>query len=157
MVHNGSTDENIPMAEDCGAQGHRFTWGEEFSAAPKGAVQFAEDDWNLVMDAHQWLENGARELLQASTFRPPLRVVRRQNLDEDGGAAQRNNNWIPPLLPRGGGHQGRRHQQPVAPPPRLALPPVVRHHGYHSAKLEKKRGRHGALLHPEQVEQPEEP
>ncbi|MET2465195.1 glycosyltransferase family 2 protein [Ralstonia sp. SM1864_UCD524_TZ4] len=157
VLDTGSTDATVAIAEACGAQVHHFTWGDDFSAARNAALQFADADWHLVMDADEWLERGAGELREACTFGPLLGVVCIQSLDDAGGATQRTNTWIPRLLPRGVRYQGRVHEQPVASLRRVRLPLVFGHDGYVSAKLEKKRGRNAALLHAELADHPDDP
>ncbi|AKZ28413.1 glycosyltransferase [Ralstonia pseudosolanacearum] len=157
VLDTGSTDATVAIAEACGAQVRHFTWVDDFSAARNAALQFADADWNLVMDADEWLERGAGELREACTFGPLLGVVCIQSLDDAGGATQRTNTWIPRLLPRGVRYQGRVHEQPVASLRRVRLPLVFGHDGYVSAKLEKKRGRNAALLHAELADRPDDP
>ncbi|MHA6879130.1 glycosyltransferase family 2 protein [Ralstonia pseudosolanacearum] len=157
VLDTGSTDATVAIAEACGAQVHPFTWVDDFSAARNAALRLADADWNLVMDADEWLESGADELREACTFGPLLGVVCIQSLDDAGGTAQRTNTWIPRLLPRGVRYQGRVHEQPVASLRRVRLPLVFGHDGYVSAKLQKKRGRNAALLHAELADRPNDP
>lgn len=157
VLDTGSTDDTVAIARACGAQVHHFTWIDDFSAARNAALEKADADWNLILDADEWLEAGVEELRTACTFGPLLGVVCVRSEYDISGAVEQTNTWIPRLLPRGVRYEGRVHEQPVASLQRVRLPLVLGHDGYLNAKLDKKRDRNATLLHEELAQRPDDP
>ena len=157
VLDTGSTDDTAAIAKACGAQVHPFTWVDDFSAARNAALAAANADWNLILDADEWLEAGTEELRDACTFGPLLGVVCVRSEYDVAGHVEHTNSWIPRLLPRGVRYQGRIHEQPTGNLKLVRLPLVVGHDGYMNAKLDKKRGRNHALLQLELAARPDDP
>lgn len=152
VLDTGSTDDTVAIAEACGATVHSFAWCDDFSAARNAALDHSDADWNLILDADDWLEGDARAL--GSHALPPapaparfvgcVRIVNRSGPDE---AVARK--FIPRVLPRGVRYEGRIHEQPVSPLPMVLLPLMLRHDGFEEAQLERKAGRNEAILRAE--------
>ncbi|WP_296227978.1 glycosyltransferase [Ralstonia sp. UBA689] len=157
VLDTGSTDDTVAIAKACGAQVHHFKWIDDFSAARNAALAVANADWNLVLDADEWIESGTEELRNACTFGPLLGVVCIRSEYDISGHVEHSNSWIARLLPRGVRYKGRIHEQPAANLQRVRLPLVLGHDGYMNAKLDKKRGRNHALLQQELAEHPDDP
>lgn len=163
VLDTGSTDDTVAIAQACGAQVHHFTWVDDFSAARNAALAAANADWNLVLDADEWIAGGTEELRDACTFGPLLGVVCIRSEYDISGHVEHSNSWIARLLPRGVRYKGRIHEQPVASTStaanlqRVRLPLVIGHDGYMNAKLDQKRGRNHALLQQELAEHPDDP
>lgn len=62
VLDTGSTDDTIAIARACGAQVHQAPWNDDFSQARNTALELADADWNLVLDADEWLESGTQAL-----------------------------------------------------------------------------------------------
>ncbi|MEE8617055.1 MAG: glycosyltransferase family 2 protein, partial [Roseateles sp.] len=160
VLDTGSTDDTVAIAKACGAQVHHFTWVDDFSAARNAALDAANADWNLVLDADEWIEAGTEELRNACTFGPLLGVVCIRSEYDISGHVEHSNSWIARLLPRGVRYRGRIHEQPVptaANLQRVRLPLVIGHDGYMNAKLDKKHGRNHTLLQLELAAHPDDP
>lgn len=157
VLDTGSTDDTIAIAISCGAEVHEATWVEDFSAARNKALALADADWNLVLDADEWIENGGTSLQVARNSPPSLGVVKVKSDDESTGRKLHNISWIPRLLPRGVRYKGRIHEQPVSVLPRVRLPLILGHDGYIKSEMIKKFGRNRSLLLQEQALQPNEP
>ena len=157
VLDTGSTDDTVAIAKACGAQVHHFTWVDDFSAARNAALDAANADWNLVLDADEWIEGGTDELRDACTFGPLLGVVCIRSGFEVSGKVEQSNSWIARLLPRGVRYKGRIHEQPDADLQRVRLPLVIGHDGYLDVKLDKKRGRNHTLLQLELAARPDDP
>jgi hypothetical protein len=159
VLDTGSTDDTVAIAERCGATVHHFTWRDDFSAARNAALDHSDADWNLILDADEWLADGADAL--APALLPPTSVaaarfigcVRIVNQGTDAQARK----YIPRVLPRGVRYEGRIHEQPVSPLPKQLLPLAVGHDGYAGAQLERKAGRNDALLRAELAANPSDP
>ncbi len=57
--HRLDDDETIEMAEAAGAETHRFAWCDDFSVARNAALALSDADWNLVLDADEWIDGPA--------------------------------------------------------------------------------------------------
>jgi glycosyltransferase involved in cell wall biosynthesis len=149
VVDTGSTDATVAIARATGAQVHEIAWTDDFSAARNAALAYSPAQWNLVLDADEWIGDAAgdvvREAIEAARapFIGLLPVASEFDLQ---GRVEAANSWLPRLLPRGVGYQGRIHEQPVSDLVRRQVPLPVLHDGYRTAILEQKKGRNQALL-----------
>jgi glycosyltransferase involved in cell wall biosynthesis len=55
ILDTGSSDDTIAVAQDAGAQVHRFEWTNDFAAARNASLTHARGDWILVLDADERL------------------------------------------------------------------------------------------------------
>jgi glycosyltransferase involved in cell wall biosynthesis len=157
VLDTGSTDGTINIARTCGSRVFQFDWIDDFSAARNVALSHSDADWNLILDADEWIVSGG-DSLRASVLGPPsfIGVV---NVASSFGTPEGSStsvNWISRLLPRGIRYAGRIHEQPVSALPRKRLPVTVGHDGYDPASLALKRGRNAALLMAGLAEKPED-
>lgn len=148
VLDTGSTDDTVAIAEAAGAEVARFAWIDDFAAARNAALDLSDADWNLVLDADEWLAGG-EDALAALGAAPFLGEVRIESRFEGVAGPETGVSWIPRLLPRGVRYEGRIHEQPASPLPRKRLPLVVGHDGYEAAQRLKKAGRNEALLRAE--------
>jgi glycosyltransferase involved in cell wall biosynthesis len=147
VLDTGSTDATISLARAAGARVGRFAWIDDFSAARNAALDLADADWNVIVDADEWLESGS-EVLLALRHTPPdfvgaLRVDSRFDDAQGVGTAP---SWLPRVLPRGVRYEGRIHEQPVHAMRVRRLEAVLGHDGYRHQALQAKAGRNRALL-----------
>lgn len=160
VLDTGSTDDTAAIAQSCGALVRHMVWTHDFSAARNTALQAANADWNLILDADEWLESGGEHLRTLRSARPSVGVVCVRNDTDDGGDATPSSQliaWIPRVLPRGVHYTGRVHEQPVSSLPAARVPIVVRHDGYTAAKMQKKGERNTQLLLGELEHRPDDP
>lgn len=152
VLDTGSTDDTVAIAQACGATVHHFTWCDDFAAARNAALAHSDADWNLILDADDWLEGdasalGARTLPPApapARFVGCVRIVNRSSPDQPV-----TRKFIPRVLPRGVRYEGRIHEQPVSSLPMVLLPLMLRHDGFEEAQLARKAGRNEAILRAE--------
>jgi len=149
VLDTGSTDATREIAAACGAQVHEFAWRDDFAAARNAALALSDADWNLVLDADEWIEGGA-EALAADALPAAgggfLGEVRIESRMDQPGAQGVGRSWLPRVLPRGVGYEGRIHEQPASDLPRRRLALVVGHDGYTTESLERKGARNETLL-----------
>jgi glycosyltransferase involved in cell wall biosynthesis len=159
VLDTGSSDGTVEIARAAGAEVHAFAWCDDFSAARNAALDRSDADWNLVLDADEWLDAGAEalspETLPRHRAAPPsfigcVRILNIKDAREGGGRRA----YIPRLLPRGVRYTGRIHEQPVSALPLVQLPVTVLHDGYEPAQQARKKGRNEALLRAEIDAQP---
>ena len=65
VLDTGSKDDTPAIARTHGAIVHSFPWTGDFSQARNKSLSLADADWNLVLDADEWIAPGmSREVLQ---------------------------------------------------------------------------------------------
>jgi glycosyltransferase involved in cell wall biosynthesis len=151
VLDTGSADDTVAVARGCGAQVHAFTWCDDFSAARNAALAHSDADWNLVLDADEWLEAPVTGLDAAALPAAPARrfIGQAQVASEieqtDGPTVVRS--WIPRILPRGATYSGRIHEQPhAAGVETVRLEVRIGHDGYMPDALARKADRNEVLL-----------
>jgi len=149
----------VDIAKGHGAELHQMDWPNDFAAARNAALDKSDADWNLILDADEWLTSGGEALGPATL---PSRHLGRaaftgclQVADATECAAPRRS-YLPRLLPRGVRYEGRVHEQPITDLPLVRLPVLVLHDGYDAAQLEQKAGRNEHLLHAELAVRPDD-
>jgi len=164
VLDTGSVDGTAAIAAAHGARVERFTWCDDFAAARNAALAFSCADWNLILDADEWLAGDLSALSPAALPRLGAGMgfighVRVASQTEDGGGRlDWGQSWIPRVLPRGVRYEGRIHEQPVSGPlPAQPLALEIRHDGYLPKNLARKAGRNEALLLTELQNRPEDP
>lgn len=55
VVDTGSTDQTVPMAREMGAKIFHFQWIDDFAAAKNYAIDQAQGDWIVFLDADEYL------------------------------------------------------------------------------------------------------
>ena len=155
VLDTGSTDATPEIAAAAGAEIRSFTWCDDFAAARNAALAHSDADWNLILDADEWIEDGGNALaiLPATDVLGEVRVASRMDQPGANGTAQA---WLPRLLPRGVCYAGRIHEQPVSDFPRLRLPITLGHDGYTTDNLARKGARNETLLMRELEDAPED-
>lgn len=157
VVDTGSTDDTVALARQCGAEVHHLDWPDDFAAARNHALSLTDADWNLVVDADEWIASGG-EKLRAWCQGPPRLGTLCVNNDYDlSGATAADRCWSNRLLPRGVRYEGRVHEQPISPLPRERLDVHIGHDGYRDAQMEAKQDRNRPLLLLELEAHPDDP
>ena len=151
VLDTGSSDDTAAIAAECGAKVHSFDWCDDFAAARNAALALSGADWNLVLDADEWLEEPGEALgadAVAAWGAAPRFIGEVQILNHvmQGDTVGLSTTWLPRLLPRGVLYTGRIHEQPDAALPRTRLPVRISHDGYMPKNLARKAGRNEALL-----------
>jgi glycosyltransferase involved in cell wall biosynthesis len=159
VLDTGSEDDTPRIAQRAGARVARFRWCDDFAAARNAALDAANADWSLVLDADEWLVDGTAVLQALRTCAPGfVGVVRVDNLyGDNAAAAARSVSWISRVLPRGARYSGRIHEQPDADWPRQRLAVTVAHDGYLDAAMRRKQGRNQRLLQLALADAPDDP
>jgi len=155
VLDTGSRDATPEIARRAGAQVAHFNWCDDFAAARNAALQAADADWALVLDADEWLVEGAAALHALRECAPSFAgVIRVDNLfGVDAARAARSMSWLSRVLPRGARYSGRVHEQPDATWPRRRLDITVCHDGYLDAPM---HGRNEHLLQLALAERPDD-
>lgn len=158
VLDTGSTDDTVALARGCGAEVHHLAWPDDFSAARNHALDLAGADWNLIVDADNWIASGGEALRAFCSG--PLRlgqVCILSDFDGDGGRTDESRSWVTRLLPRGVRYQGRVHEQAISDLPRERLDLHYGHDGYGDDRLAGKSARNRPLLLRELQDRPDDP
>jgi len=62
VLDTGSDDDTVERARGAGARVAHFPWCDDFAAARNAALEEANADWSLVLDADEWIADGAASL-----------------------------------------------------------------------------------------------
>lgn len=145
VLDTGSTDATVAIARAAGAEVQRFAWCDDFAAARNAALDHSRADWNLVLDADEWIAGGTGHLAMLGSEPFIGRVPVTSVFDLQGGV-QAATSWLPRILPAGVRYTGRIHEQPQSDLRRIRVPLEITHAGYRESELARKRGRNRALL-----------
>ena len=149
VLDTGSTDDTVALATARGARVEHFTWVDDFSQARNAALDLSDADWNLVIDADEWLEAGG-PTLQALREQTPLWLGSIEVASHCEGTPGQHpttaSSWLPRVLPRGVRYEGRVHEQPRFDGPRQRLSVRVGHDGYQPEQMLAKGVRNQRLL-----------
>lgn len=147
VLDTGSKDATVALARSAGARVAHFDWCDDFAAARNAALELADADWNVIVDADEWIAEAGIELLQlrhtAPNFVGTLRVD--SQFDSPIGTSIAPS-WLSRVLPRGVRYEGRVHEQPKHALPVKRLETVLAHDGYRADALKAKAGRNADLL-----------
>ena len=165
VVDTGSTDRTVELAREAGARVYEFAWVQDFSAARNYALEQSDADWNLVLDADEYLRPVKRKVLAASLARGDERHGRGKWMgailqfdayrdEKEGSSISVHSALMPRLLPRGVRYRGIIHEQPDANFPCVQIPLQTDHDGY---LLEGKSRRNLEYLERAIEQEPENP
>lgn len=163
VLDTGSTDDTMELARRAGADVHEMAWPGSFSQARNRSLELADADWNLIIDADEWIQSGGDNL------RPWCRTPNRLGsvcVHSSCMMARGNNqeklpsetlNWITRVLPRGARFERRVHEQVASDLPRARIEIHLGHDGYLDEQLITKKGRNWKLLQLDLKERPGDP
>lgn len=147
VLDTGSADATVALARSAGARVGHFQWCDDFAAARNAALALADADWNVIVDADEWIAEAGVELLAlrhtAPDFVGTLRVDSQFDTPIGTSVAP---SWLPRVLPRRVRYAGHVHEQPVHALPVRRLATVLAHDGYRAEALKAKAGRNADLL-----------
>lgn len=157
VLDTGSTDATVQIALSCGARVGHFRWCDDFAAARNAALAMTNAQWCVVLDADEWISEGA-DLLSALRHQAPdfMGQIRVASLIQNGAPCGDATapSWLTRVLPRGVAYEGRVHEQPVSDLPRRKLSVTAMHDGYLPEHMLPKQGRNQHLLRQALIDQP---
>lgn len=160
ITDTGSTDRTKEIATSFGATLTDYAWQQDFASARNFSLAQSDCDWNLVLDADEYLLEGSRQdLCEFMEDTSHIGAIQRQDLyieDIVDGKEQIGGmySWTTRLLPKGVTYQGRIHEQVDSELPIIPVPLLFEHDGY----LQPGKGeRNLAILQEELKLQPEDP
>lgn len=163
VLDTGSKDQTVAIARKCGAEVYHFEWCNDFSAARNAALDLSDADWNLVLDADEWLIAGGPLLMHLKQQTGPLTdqnfvgAVMVESSFDNNQRIDEAACWLTRLLPKGVRFAGAIHEQPIHTQPRRQLDLRIGHDGYETEQLQRKKGRNVALLEQALIANPDDP
>ncbi len=156
ITDTGSSDNTVKIAEEFGAHVSYFEWKNDFAAARNYALEQSPCDWNLVLDADEYLVSGKRRDME-KFIKAGGRVgaIRRyDSYREENGEISQSCVYVTRLIPKGVFYEGKIHEQVISSFPIAPLPLVFDHDGYLQGG---KAERNLEILLEELEETPEDP
>ncbi len=136
ITDTGSTDRTKEIALSFGAVLSDFTWCQDFAAARNFALAQSDCDWNLVLDADEYLIRGSRkELDPFLEHTKQIGAIQRQDFYMEEAVNTEPQlaftySYTSRLLPKGVGYVGKIHEQIDSSLPVYPLPLLFEHDGY---------------------------
>ncbi|MEY8410245.1 glycosyltransferase family 2 protein [Lachnospiraceae bacterium 62-26] len=156
ITDTGSTDNTKEIACKHGARISDFQWCGDFSAARNYALKQSSCDWNLVLDADEYLISGTKKDIQRfiESGNHIGAIERHDSYREANGEISHSCVFTTRLIPNGTFYTGRVHEQIKSALPIAPLPLIFEHDGY---LLDGKGERNLEILLEELDETPEDP
>ena len=132
ITDTGSTDNTVAIAEKFHAHITTYEWNNDFAAARNFALAQSSCDWNLILDADEYLISGSkRDLLSFIEKGNHIGAIQLNNsYRESNGEISQSCLCITRVIPKGTLFEGRMHEQIVSNLPIALLPLVFEHDGY---------------------------
>lgn len=156
ITDTGSTDNTVEIAEKFHAHISKYEWNNDFAAARNYALEQSTCDWNLILDADEYLISGSKkDLLTFIEKGSCVGAIQLNNsYKEANGEISQSCLCITRVIPKGTRFEGRMHEQVVSSLPITLLPLVFEHDGY---MLEGKGERNLQVLLEELKDNPRDP
>ena len=140
VVDTGSTDDTKEIALSCGAKVFDYTWQNDFAKARNYALERSSGDWNLVLDADEYItkvDKGALEqFLENKKQLGSIKIINEIHTKDDKNYSKV---YIPRLLPREIRYVRSIHEQPNSKLPSNKVAIEVYHDGYVNQEVKVKR------------------
>ncbi|WP_228551727.1 glycosyltransferase family 2 protein [Paenibacillus sp. B01] len=156
VVDTGSDDRTRELASQYPkVKVSSFPWTDHFAEARNFALSQSSSDWNLSLDADEYVIVADWKALYQQLESNPGFIGRVKFIDEflnGDGEAEHTQNRLARLMPAGTRFTGRIHEQIDSRLVRLNVPLTVRHDGY---KAQNKSTRNIPLLEQGLLEEPD--
>jgi len=155
IVDTGSHDSTKKIAKSNNAKLYDFVWNGSFSDARNFALQKSTSDWNLVLDADEYMLNDYREPIRSFINQNHVlgRIKIISKFTENGEIGYLKS-YATRLFPANIQYFGKVHEQIQSDLPRIKLPVEVQHDGYFE---KNKSTRNIPILQQEIVNNPNDP
>ncbi|MGN0161830.1 MAG: glycosyltransferase [Lachnospiraceae bacterium] len=147
VVDTGSTDDTGKIMEEYADVTGDFKWCDDFSKARNYSIQLAKNDWILVLDSDEWMEQCDVEVVRRHIMNNPYVVGRVERINDitSLGQVEKGHEHISRLFHRNYyEYKGRIHEQLcrkescIDEPLYCEVPIVIGHSGYLGTKEERR-------------------
>lgn len=131
VVDTGSTDNTKEIARQFGAKIHNYKWNNNFSDARNYSLQKSTSNWNLVLDADEYIIEYSRdEIFEFIKNEKAIGRIEVRDKFIQNGEVDYAKSFISRVFPAGNYYNGRIHEQLDSSLPRKIIPLVIKHDGY---------------------------
>lgn len=140
IVDTGSTDNTKNIALEFGAKIYDYKWDNNFSNARNYALKQSKSDWNLILDADEYITDinlkSLKKFMSSNTN--VVGKVKIVNLFDQDNEIRKSQSFISRLSPKGTYFEGSIHEQLDTNYPREIVDITLEHDGYlHTNKFER--------------------
>lgn len=139
ILDTGSTDRTKVIAQSYDAKIYDWVWNKNFSDARNAALDRSTSDWNLVLDADEYINNDCsttiRQFINQENAIGRVKLV--NQFMGDGGVVSYAHGFISRLFPTGIRYEGSIHEQLASDLPRVKIAVEVNHDGYMNSKADR--------------------
>lgn len=132
ITDTGSTDKTIEIAQKFHAHISNFEWCNNFAAARNYALKQSPCDWNLILDADEYLISGTKNdiLKFMETENHVGAIERHDSYKEANGEISQSCVFTTRLVPKDTFYEGKVHEQIVTNLPIHPISLIFDHDGY---------------------------
>lgn len=132
IIDTGSTDKTKEIASKFGAKIFDYEWNNNFSDARNFAIRQSTGDWNLILDADEFIINFNIDKINnfINSKEKTIGKIKLKNLFEENGEIKKSNAFISRLSPKGILFEGSIHEQLDTSLPREVVDIEIEHDGY---------------------------
>lgn len=131
IADTGSSDSTKEIALSFGAKIFDYTWKNDFSDARNFALSKSDSDWNLILDADEYLTKGSRkDILEFLKNKEQLGAIQIKSSYMDKDEINYAVAYMIRLIPKGIGFTRKIHEQVDSDLPIIKLPLNFGHDGY---------------------------
>lgn len=131
IVDTGSTDNTKSICSEYGAIVYDFDWIDDFSAARNYALSKSSGDWNLILDADEYISNfNKKSIRQFISNCNKVGMVKITNFFNYENEIRSSSEYISRLIPKGVLYTGKIHEQIESSLPRNVVDIEIEHDGY---------------------------
>ncbi|MNO86483.1 SPBc2 prophage-derived glycosyltransferase SunS [compost metagenome] len=139
VLDTGSTDNTMAIVQSYGANVYKWTWNNNFADARNAALEHSTCDWNLILDADEYITNDCGETIRQFINKGKA-IGRIKIVDQfrgSDGILSHAQNFISRLFPSNIRYEGSIHEQVVSDLPRIKIPVEIYHDGYMSPRFDR--------------------
>lgn len=131
IVDTGSIDQTKNIAQSYGAKIFDFKWRDNFSVARNYALAQSSGDWNLVLDADEYITNDCKDSIKKfMSQKACIGRIKRTDMFMQDGELKQSNVYLSRILPKEVRYVGRVHEQIKSSLPSVKVDVSVFHDGY---------------------------
>ena len=139
VLDTGSEDQTQDIARSHGARIFEAKWQDDFAYARNTALSHSKCDFNLVLDADEFIVKWDKEAVSAFMDKQEIGKIKIISHFSSSDGTDTAWSYISRLFPNGISYKGIIHEQLDSHLPREIIPIEVNHDGYHREATEKNK------------------
>lgn len=135
IIDTGSTDKTKEIAKKYGCKIYDYKWENDFSKARNFSISKSTCDWNLILDADEWLlddekKDEIQKFINNKENQDCIGQIKIVNYFEENGETRKSNTYVSRLVPKDIYFEGSIHEQLNCSYKRKKVNLSVGHDGY---------------------------